>query len=195
MVRKKPAAKKKKAPLPKKTAAADSKKAAPAKKKPEEKIADIVPEKHPGGAPSKYDKDTHPVQAWLLAVLGKTNIEIAAGLSISTRTLHDWGKKHPEFLSSVKAGKDIANARVVKALYLRAIGYKVPEKKVIQNSDGSIRKEVTEKDIQPDIQAIKLWLTNRDPKNWKDKVDHEVGGRDGKPIPVKILRGISMEDL
>jgi len=147
------------------------------------------------GAPTKYDPDSHPLQAWVLAVLGKTNIEIAAELTISSRTLHEWGKKHPEFLSSVKQGKKIANARVVKALYTRAIGFKITEKKVTQNPDGTLRKEVTEKDIISDVGAMKLWLLNRDPDNWKDRIEATIGGPDGKPIAVKVLRAVSMEDL
>jgi hypothetical protein len=147
------------------------------------------------GAPTKYDPDIHPIKGWTLAQKGCINKEIAAGLRISTATLASWVKKFPEFLSAIKEGKEVADGKVAKALYKRAIGYKIPEKKVTQNADGSIRKEVTEKEICPDVTAIKFWLTNRDPDNWKDKVDHEIGGKDGKPIAVKVLRGCSMEDL
>lgn len=128
------------------------------------------------GAPTKYDKDSHPLMAWVLAVLGKTNKEIAAELSISTATLDSWQKKFPDFLSSVKGGKAVANAKVVKSLYNRAIGSRYPEKKIIMNPDGTVRKEVTEKEVLPDVAAIKLWLTNRDPDNWKDKQDFEHSG-------------------
>jgi len=123
--------------------------------------------------------------AWVLAVLGKTNKEIAEELSISTGTLFAWGKAHPEFLSTVKGGKAIANAKVVEALYGRAIGSKVPEKKIIMNPDGTVRKEVTEKEVLPDVAAIKLWLTNRDPDHWKERISSEITGPGGKPMEVK----------
>jgi hypothetical protein len=147
------------------------------------------------GARTKYDPEVHPLKAWILGVFGKVNKEIAAELSISTGTLDTWQKKHPEFLSAVREGKAIANAKVVKALYTRCIGSKYPEKKIVINPDGTLRKEVTEKEVIPDVAAIKLWLLNRDPDNWKEKIDHTIGGPDGKPIAVKILRAVSMEDL
>jgi len=139
------------------------------------------------GRSTKYDPESHPLMAWVLAVLGKTNIEIAAELTISSRTLHEWGKKHPEFLSSVKGGKSIANARVVKALFRRCIGEKTTRKRVIQNPDGTLRKEVTEEEIMPDVGAIALWLPNRDPANWKNRANIEHTGADGAPLESTII--------
>jgi len=161
----------------------------PAKKNKKEVIKKNVPVKTPKkpGRSTKYDPDTHPLMAWVLAVLGKTNKEIAAELTISTRTLHEWGKKDPEFLSTVKRGKAIANARVVKALYSRCIGGPNTEKKVTQNPDGTLRKEVTEKLILPDVAAIALWLPNRDPQNWKNKASLEHTGADGAPLESTII--------
>jgi|GEM_PF-1205308 len=150
------------------------------------------PPKKPGRS-TKYDPDTHPLMAWVLAVLGKTNKEIAKELSISTGTLFAWGKEHPDFLSTVKGGKELANARVVKALYTRAIGTRYPETKIIQNPDGTTRKEVTMKEIPPDVTAIIRWLTNRDPKNWRDLKSVALGGDPGAP-PVQITN-MSDEDL
>lgn len=139
------------------------------------------------GAPTKYDKDSHPLMAWVLAVLGKTNKEIAAELSISTATLDSWQKKFPDFLSSVKGGKAVANAKVVKSLYNRAIGSRYPEKRIIMNPDGTVRKEVTEKEVLPDVAAIKLWLTNRDPDNWKERISNELTGAGGAPLESTII--------
>jgi hypothetical protein len=147
------------------------------------------------GRHTKYDPDIHPIKAWILAISGKINKEIAAGLRISTKTLHAWCKKYPDFLSAIKGGKEVADAKVEKALYKRAIGYKVPEKKIIQMPDGTVRKEVVEKEIVPDVIAQKFWLTNRLPNDWKDRVDHKIGGEGGEPILVKIIKAVSMEDI
>jgi hypothetical protein len=124
---------------------------------------------------------------WVLAVLGKTNKEIAAELSISTATLDAWQRNHPEFLSEVRGGKSLANARVVKALYRRCIGEKTTEKRVVQNPDGTLRKEVTEKEVLPDVGAISLWLPNRDPANWKNRANIEHTGADGAPLESTII--------
>jgi hypothetical protein len=139
------------------------------------------------GRSTKYDPDTHPLMAWVLAVLGKTNKEIAAELTISTRTLYEWGKKDPEFLSTVKRGKAIANAKVVKALYSRCVGSKATDKRVGPTPDGTLRKEVTEKDILPDVGAITLWLPNRDPDHWKNRANIEHTGADGAPLESTII--------
>lgn len=155
------------------------------KKNKTEQIKKEAPAKRKPGRSTKYDPNTHPIMAWVLAVLGKTNKQIAEELSISTGTLFAWGKAHPEFLSTVKGGKAIANAKVVEALYGRAVGCKVPEKKIIMNPNGTVRKVVTEKEVLPDVAAIKLWLTNRDPDHWKERISSEITGPGGKPMEVK----------
>jgi hypothetical protein len=156
------------------------------KKKPGKNKAPALPRKKMGRH-TKYDQEIHPLMVWMLAILGKNNKEIAAGLRISTGTLFAWQKKHAEFSSEVKGGKDVANAKVVKALYKRAIGYRLPEKKVIQMPDGTIRKEVTEKEVIPDVGAIKLFLTNRDPDNWKERILTELTGAGGAPLESTII--------
>ncbi len=154
------------------------------------------PAKRKSGTKSKYDPEAHPLMAWMLAIAGNGNKEIAAGLGISTGTLWSWNATHAEFREVLHNGKGVANAKVAKALYNRCIGYRIPEKKVIQMPDGTIRKEVVEKEIIPDVAAIKFFLTNRDPDNWKEKTSTEVTGKDGKPLTVKVLKGsTSMEDL
>jgi hypothetical protein len=146
------------------------------------------------GTPSKYNPDQHPFMAWALAIRGRTNKEIAAGLSISTGTLHAWSRSHPEFLSSLKAGKDVADAKVENSLFIRAFGYEYEEVKT-KEEDGFTRTEKTVKHVPGDTTAMIFWLKNRRPGDWKDKREHVVGGEDGKPVAIKVLRGVSMEDL
>lgn len=146
------------------------------------------------GNPSKYNPDLHPYMAWDLAIRGKTNKEIAAALSISTGTLFAWGKAHPEFLSTLKAGKDTADAKVENSLFCRAFGYEYEEVKT-EDDCGDMKTTKTVKHVPGDVTACIFWLKNRRPSEWKDKREHAIGGTDGQPIPIKILRGVSMEDL
>jgi hypothetical protein len=150
-----------------------------------------APQKRPG-ATSKYDPDHHPFMAWALAIRGKTNKEIAAGLRISTGTLFTWGKEHPEFLSSLKAGKDSADTKVESSLFMRAFGYEYEEVKTEEGPDGT-KITRTVKAVPPDTTAMIFWLKNRRPKEWRDK--HELTGDAGGPLVVKVLKGVSMEDL
>ena len=64
-------------------------------------------------------------QAKKLAALGATDVEIADFFEVSVKTLIRWKASHPEFCLALKAGKEIADARVEQRLYERAVGYSV----------------------------------------------------------------------
>jgi hypothetical protein len=103
---------------------------------------------------------------------------------VSLDTIQVWINQYPEFSEALKEGKAPADAKVEKSLYQRAIGYKYTEKKVIQLPDGTIRKEVTEKEVAPDVTAQIFWLKNRLPDEWRDKSNLEHSGPGGTPIPI-----------
>ena len=148
------------------------------------------------GRKSLFNPNKHPQQVKELAEQGKTNEQIAEALGISTVTLSTWMHKNPEFLSAIKDGKAYADGEVIDSLFARAKGgIKIKEMKVIQNPDGTKRKEITEKEVPPDVTAQKFWLMNRQPKIWRDKQVQEITGKDGTPIAVKVLKGVSMDDL
>jgi hypothetical protein len=120
------------------------------------------------GRKSKFNPDKHPKLVKELAEAGKTNTEIAEALNISTATLDAWMNNNPEFLSAIKKGKDYADGKVVDSLFERANGgKKIIEKRVIQNPDGTMRKEITEKELPSDPTAQIFWLSNRRPDDWK----------------------------
>lgn len=62
-------------------------------------------------------------------------------MRISVRTFHRWKKEYPSFLESLSNGKDMADAKVEKMLYKRALGYDVEETERIVdvNPDGSVK--------------------------------------------------------
>ena len=69
--------------------------------------------------------------------------------------------------------KEVADERVGRALYHRAIGYSHPAVKIVTvalgNNAGSkvVREEYTEH-YPPDTAAICFWLKNRQPDRWRD---------------------------
>lgn len=132
------------------------------------------------GRPTRY-KEEFADQARKLCLLGATDIELAAFFGISTGTLDAWKKRHSEFLSSIKSGKDIADAEVADRLYQRALGYSHKAVKIMAVDKTVVREDYVEH-YPPDTQAASLWLRNRQPKKWRDKQDIEHAGKDGGPI-------------
>lgn len=131
---------------------------------------------NPPGRPTRYNKTLHPSFVYQLARMGKTNVEIAEILEISTGTLHTWEKKYPEFLSAKKAGKKEPDDQVEKALFDRAIGYSHPEEKVHFDKYGDVHTYQTMRHYPPDTAAAFIWLKNRRPERWRDKQEIEHSG-------------------
>lgn len=143
------------------------------------------PEKHAGGRPSKYKPECEN-QALILAEKGFTDADMAEVFGVTEQTLNNWKKKFPQFFESLKKGKKIADQKVVQSLYQRALGYSHPDVH-ISSYEGDITVTNIIKHYPPDTAACFIWLKNRDPENWKDKHEHELTGKDGKPIPVQIV--------
>lgn len=128
--------------------------------------------KSKGGRPSRY-KSEYSEQARKLCLLGSTDESLADFFNVSVTTLNTWKKVHPEFLSSIKEGKVVADANVAEALYNRALGYSHPHDH-ISNFQGEITVTPTTKHYAPDTGAAFIWLKNR--SNWKDKQEVEHSG-------------------
>lgn len=138
-----------------------------------------VKSKHTG-RPSDYLPEFDE-QVFNYCLLGATDKQIAVFFGVSEVTINAWKTQHPNFLKSMRKGKDEADAIVANALYHRARGYSHPEVHV-SNFQGAITLTPLVKHYPPDTAAASLWLRNRQPKQWRDKVDHELSGPDGGPI-------------
>ena len=127
----------------------------------------------PAGAPTKYNEDYNE-QALKLCLLGATDIELADFFDVEEKTINNWKKKHPEFLQSIKEGKDQADSRVAESLYNRALGYSHADTK-FATYEGQITdsKEYT-KHYPPDTTAAIFWLKNRQSSKWRDKTESNV---------------------
>ncbi len=62
------------------------------------------------------------------------------------------------------------NSMVESALYNMAVGYTEEEKKEIYKGGKLAETIIITKEVAPDLNAIKLWLYNRCPDRWKEKV-------------------------
>ena len=146
-----------------------------------------VEEQKKKGRKSLYNPDIHPKKAGELALMGKTDVEIAKALGVSEDTLNEWKKRYPEFTESLKNNKDIVDSGVVKSLLQRANGYEYTEKRIIRNPDGTTRQEATVKQVAPDVTAQIFWLKNRQPKDWRDVHRQEITGKDGEHLESTII--------
>lgn len=106
-----------------------------------------------------------------------TVYQICKLLNCSIQTYYNWRNNHPEFAEAVNYALFIGSQNCLKSLYDRANGVsKTVTKRVIQRADGSVQTEDITVTNPPDTQALKFILTNRDPDNWKDKVDVKQSG-------------------
>src|SRR5262245_25262254 len=62
------------------------------------------------GRPTAYDPETHLERAMNYALLGMSDVEIAAAFNIDGATLYRWQNRYPEFRESITAGKAEADA-------------------------------------------------------------------------------------
>lgn len=92
------------------------------------------------GRPSQYDPGFHPGIGYRLCCLGLTNINLAFIFEVTEQTVINWLNQHKEFSQSVKQGKAVADSKVIRSLYQRAVG-----------NDQCL----------PDVKASELWLRNR----------------------------------
>lgn len=131
---------------------------------------------------SAYNEKYHVDWAWSLALKGATDEEIAEAFHISVRTLHRWKKTHPELLTALEEGKDVADAKVKRSLYQRAVGYEAKEVTQIIEQDPATgtqrvsKTKVTAKHIVPDTMACMYWLNNRSNGEFSQRQEVTLGG-------------------
>lgn len=130
------------------------------------------------GRPTLYDPETSPQLAHKYALLGLNEAEIAAALEVDDKTLSAWKRRYPEFAKQLADGKLIADAEVANSLYMRAKGgLRLPAVKIFlpKDKDEPVYAPYEEV-LAPDVNAARLWLTNRQPRFWRDRREVEVSG-------------------
>ena len=130
----------------------------------------------------KYNSEYHDDWAWSLALKGATDEEVADAFGISKRTVIRWKSDYPSFAEAYQRGKDVADAKVKKALYQRAIGYSVDETERTVDVDPKtgeskpVRVKTTTKKYPPDTMAAMYWLNNRTKGEFAQKQEFTLGG-------------------
>ena len=142
----------------------------------------MTEESNPVGRPTKY-QDEYAEQARKLCLLGATDQEMADFFEVEVRTIYRWKAEHDEFCQSVKAGKDVADERVERSLYQKAVGYEQDDVKIFMPASSPVPVYAPFRaKIAPDTTAAIFWLKNRRAAEWRDRQQTEHTGPDGGPI-------------
>lgn len=81
-----------------------------------------------------------------------------------------------DFRKTVNALRAKADDQVEKALFDRALGYTEPVTKAFVDKDGGEHQIEQDMHVPPDVKAINMWLMNRRPADWRNRVEVEVKG-------------------
>lgn len=141
------------------------------------------------GCPTKY-KAEYAELAYNYCLMGASEPDLQRLFDVSPQTLYNWRSLHPDFLEGCKKGKEEADAKVARALFLRATGYEHPEDD-IRVVAGQIEITPTIKRYPPDTGAAMAWLKNRQPHLWREKVEVEHSGN----LTVKRLTDAQLMEI
>jgi len=139
------------------------------------------------GRPSKF-KDVVPSlkQIERMAAKGFTNMDFAEVLGVSHSTIDAWLAERPDFSGAIKRGRDIADRKVEKSLYQRALGFKHKAVKIFQYEGVPVLQEYMEQ-YPPDTMAAMYWLNNRQPKDWRHKQTVETINTPTRPLQAELV--------
>jgi hypothetical protein len=145
---------------------------------------------HPKAGEPVY-REEYCEQAYKLCLLGATDEDLAGFFGVVKRTILNWKKKHPDFRAALQKGKDQADAEVADRLYQRAMGYEHDDEEIkVVSTGGRKGSEVVRVPVKkyypPDPVSAIFWLKNRQRTKWRDKIDHELTGKDEGPVSVNI---------
>jgi len=127
----------------------------------------VKSKKNPGGRPTLYKED-YANQVYRLCLLGATDEEIAEAFDVTETTIANWKSDHPEFFESMTRGKVEADSKVAESTYKLAVGDVFVREEKLTRAGEIVSLE---RQLPPDPAAQRMWLFNRRPKQWKNKVE------------------------
>ena len=136
------------------------------KAKMDDKRNEQIKGKANGGQPTKYKPEyTDRVKKMYLLNSNATDKDIARQFDVSESTVNNWKLAHPEFLESIRFGREEADNMVANSLFSMTQKRTKKVTKVFCNKGEIVSKDI-EEELEPDIKACHLWLMNRRRKEW-----------------------------
>lgn len=152
------------------------------------------------GRPTSY-KEEYNEQAYNYCLLGATDAQLATFFNVCVATIHNWKNDFPDFLDSIKKGKEIADAKVARMLFERATGATIKTQQAVKLKDSQFNSEgrkVSEEErievvdllqeVPPDTTAQIFWLKNRNPEMWRDKREFVGQDDEGSEVTINVVR-------
>jgi hypothetical protein len=119
-----------------------------------------------GGRPAVY-KTEYAEIARNCCAFGATNETLAEQFAVSRRTVDRWIAGIPDFRDAVREGREIADGKVVSALFARATGMEQKMTRVFCHNGQPVTVNYSV-DLPPDVRACMFWLRNRLPEQWRE---------------------------
>ena len=123
------------------------------------------------GRPTAYEPEYCEL-AHNYCLLGATAEELADFFGVTRGTINNWIATIPEFAAALREGRNLADARVARGLFARAVGYshKVDRTVLHRGEERTVSNVVR---YPPDTQACIFWLRNRRRQTWQERVASE----------------------
>lgn len=122
------------------------------------------------GRPTLYEKSMVD-QTRNLIVMGYTHEDVAEFYKVNVSSIYLWKTMYPDFSDALDFTKDEYDSNVVRSLYQVATGYTERTRTKQVDEEGNIKIVRTKKKVAPNIGAIKVWLYNRRPDEWKPEAE------------------------
>lgn len=141
----------------------------------------------PKGRPTLYRKSMIE-QTRNLILMGYTHAQVAKFYNITISSLYLWKTLYSDFSEALNYVKDEADSMVVRSLFETAVGYTERTNTKHTDESGNVKIVRSKKHMAPNLGAIKVWLYNRRPDEWKPeaelvKQDHD----DSAPAPLLTI--------
>ena len=134
----------------------------------------------------------HPAmceEAHNYCLLGATNDQLADFFGVSPSTIDNWIAGHRDFEAAVKSGRVVADAKVARGLYVRAVGYdRTVEREVLLG--GELKPVTTPVHSPANVQASIFGLRNRRRQTWRDS--GRDPGRDATDDPASQVNDLAL---
>jgi hypothetical protein len=118
------------------------------------------------GRPTSFHPDMCEL-AHNYCLLGATNDDLAEFFSVCPSTIDNWIAHRADFGDAVRSGRVVADAKVARGLYVRAVGYdRKIEREIVLG--GELKTIANTVHYPPNVQACIFWLRNRRRQTWRD---------------------------
>lgn len=145
-----------------------------------------------GGRPTLF-KLSMIKQSRDLVLMGYTHEKIAEFYEVDISTIYVWKSMYKEFKEALNTNKDDYDSKVVRSLFQTAVGYDYTEKKKEVDDVGAIKTTRTKKHIPGSVAAMKLYLYNRRPAEFKPEaaLSSQVGVEQPPAPPLNITYSVN----